>query len=70
LGDLAAAEAKHSALAEELEKEHLTAEAKEGRGGIGKKAFCASGGAAGAGGVDGWIGFDAGAAVCGGVCDA
>src|SRR3954470_11563186 len=30
LGDLAEAEAKHSALAEELEKEHLTAEAKEG----------------------------------------
>src|SRR2546421_10075446 len=30
LGDLAAAEAKHSALAEELEKEHLTAEAKQG----------------------------------------
>jgi len=30
LGDLAEAEAKHSALAEELEKEHLTAEAKQG----------------------------------------
>src|SRR5882724_529386 len=30
LGDLAAAEAKHSALAEELEKQHLTAEAKQG----------------------------------------
>src|SRR5580765_7524066 len=30
LGDLAAAEAKHSALAEELEKEHLTAKAREG----------------------------------------
>ena len=30
LGDLAEAEAKHSALAEELEKEHLTVEAKKG----------------------------------------
>lgn len=30
LGDLAAAEAKHSALAEQLEKEHLTSEARRG----------------------------------------
>ena len=68
LGDLAEAERKHSAKAESLTREHLTAEARDSEEGDGPAPFRAPDRPTRIGGPHGRVGLHAGAAVRGGVC--
>jgi len=67
LNKLADEERKHTQTAGNLEEKHLTQSAKQQEDESHRKLFLAADCAARASGINGWVGFDAGAAICGGV---